>query len=106
MLVCTICKDEIYYNKDIKCNKSKIILHFACAGLRNVNFSKMSIANKGNGAVEIAKILVLKQLRFLVKTIQSDKLFLDLKDSVNFMSGKFNDFNMQLLDIIKSINDV
>ena len=35
-----------------------------------------------------------------------DKLLMDLKDSVNFMSGKFDDFNTQLRDIFKSINDV
>jgi len=36
----------------------------------------------------------------------SDKILSDLKDSVNFMSGKFEDFKTQLSDIIKSIYDV
>lgn len=44
MFVCAVCNDEIYDSEEIKCSNCKIFLHFACAGLRESNFRKMSAA--------------------------------------------------------------
>lgn len=46
MLLCDVCNEEIFDNEDIKCNKCKLFLHFACAGFRETNFRKLSVVNK------------------------------------------------------------
>jgi len=93
-----------------------MFLHFACAGLRETNFRNMSAANKNKwfcGKSKVSpkspsdKSAVVSQVTKSVSetdSFHSDKLLMDLKDSVNFMSGQFDDFNTQLCDIIKSIN--
>lgn len=95
----------------------KIVLHFTCAGprVKEVNFRKMSVSNKWscvnnckddiiisatNAEISRGKKLSLENLT------QLDKLLLELKDSVKFMSEQFDDFNMQLPDIIKSIKEI
>jgi len=76
------------------------------------------LRTKINGLVESAKLVqslrlkksaVVSQVRKSLSetdSSHSDKLLMDLKDSVNFMSGQFDDFNTQLHDTIKSINAV
>lgn len=113
MLVCSVCNDEIYNNEDIKCSKCKIFLHFACAGLRESSFRKMSAATKWKWCCVNCRDSTTTSSETnnekkppLENLTQSDKLLLELKESVNFMSGQFDDFNMQLRAITKSINKV
>lgn len=114
MFVCSVCNDEIYDNDDIKCNKCKISLHFACAGLRESNFRKMSAATKGkwfcincrDSTYATSSESSHEKKLSLENLTKSDKLLMELKESVNFMSRQFDDFNMQLRDISKTIKEV
>jgi len=109
MLVCSVCNEDVFDNEDIKCSKCKMFFHFACAGFREVNFRKMSASNKMKWFCVNCKDFnsesgaVVNQVK---NCSHSDKILSDLKDSVNFLSEKFDDFKSQLSDIIKSINDV
>lgn len=103
MLVCSVC------NEDIKSGKGKMFFHFACGGLREVNLRKMSASNIGKWCCGHCKDFnsVTSAVVSQVKDCShSDKILSDLKDSVNSMNGKFEDFKTQLSDIIKLINNV
>lgn len=115
MLLCDVCNEEIFDGDDIKCNKCKLFLHFNCAGFRETNFRKLSVANKNkwyclnckdsfsNSSVETNKE---NKLPMDKDCSHSDKLLMELKESVKFMSGQFDNFNLKLQDIIKIVNDV
>ncbi|XP_025423462.1 uncharacterized protein LOC112692862 [Sipha flava] len=115
MLLCDVCNEEIFDNEDIKCNKCKIFFHFVCAGFRESNFRKLSAANKSKwfcmnckDSSSTLNVETNKEIKLSIdkECSHTDKILMDLKESVNFMSGQFDNFNLKLQDIIKVVNDV
>lgn len=43
MLLCFICNEKIFDNDEKKCSNCKVLLHFACAGIREAKKLKKEI---------------------------------------------------------------
>lgn len=95
-MLCLICNEDVFFQgNDIKCAKCKEhILHFSCAGMREVNFRKLAKPNKDKWCCAKCNSMV-----FNTSNSQDDDYFVgsneilsNLTDSVKCTSESFDNF--------------
>jgi len=92
---------ENYFKKwQLKSNPSKTVV--SAFHLNNRLANQKLIINFCSQPARYGSILIY----LIVFGSHSDKILLELKESVNFMSGQFDNFNLKLQDIIKTVNNV
>lgn len=104
-MLCSVCTDEIHQGDEINCTKCYEFIHFNCAGLREVNFRKMSTSLKEKWSCSNCKVKKVVTAPAVTKPI-TDETLQNVVDAVNFMSSQFDDFSLKLKQLISTVNDL
>jgi len=116
MLLCSTCNEEIFDKDDIQCSKCEVFIHFTCAGLREASFRSYTDNRKKSwccikcreGSSKI--VAINKNIKSIPAmedcNIVSKKQLLDLTKSINFMSKQFDDFPIQIRDLVNSVKEI
>lgn len=113
-MLCTTCNDDIYEDDELKCSTCNGYFHFGCVQLRETTFRKMSKITKQKWSCVKCKFINDSQKKSPTMKIKkgneanvlTNESFLNLTDSVNFMSEKFDTFGNQLKELLQSMKDL
>ncbi|KAL4126805.1 hypothetical protein QTP88_011014 [Uroleucon formosanum] len=109
-MLCLVCNDEIYDGDEIKCKNCKDYLHFSCASFRETAFRKLT--HEAKLKFSCAKCKVNMGLNSNTKSknedvfVGSNETLSDLTNSVEFMSAKFDDFNLKNENCEKVVENI
>lgn len=116
-MLCNTCNIDIYENDELKCSTCNGYFHFGCVQLREATFRKMSKNTKQKwSCVKCKFINDSNDSNTKSPTMNFEKgndakevtneSFVNLTDSVNFMSEKFDTFGNQLKELLQSMKDL
>ncbi|XP_025420837.1 uncharacterized protein LOC112690943 [Sipha flava] len=111
-MLCYSCNDDIFEEDSIECTSCNEFFHFMCVSLKEVTFRKMSKLAKSKWTCSKCKYMDKKDSPPQIKTLQTNKNtstdnnFINLTESVNFMSDKFDSFGEQLKEILSEMKQM
>lgn len=108
-MLCSICIDGISNGDNLRCSMCKEFFHFTCAGLREETFGKLSAVNKKKFACSKCKTFGTSGTILSTAVdnfVGSNDTLASLATSVEFMSNKFDEFGMQLREVLNKIKEL
>lgn len=112
-MLCTTCNDNIYKDDDLKCSTCNGYFHSGCVQFKETTFPKKKkkscvkckFNNDSKTKSPTMNIKKGNEANSNVLTNESES-FINLTDSINFMSGKFDTFGNQLQELLQSMKDL
>jgi len=102
-MICNSCNEDIIDDDALNCSNCKEFYHFNCTAMTEVNFRKMSKANRLKWSCLKCKF---DKTDKIINTTTADYNLRDLTDSVNFMSNKFDNFGEQIKDVLSALKEI